>query len=73
MMWFRRKLLVASGASSESPIAPFLRPIAFQVQTVSGLVPDISRTWPLTRPWQLITHTQSSSPMPSLVAVAGLM
>ena len=34
--------------------APARLPIAFQVQTVSGLTPSISRTWHFTRPVRLI-------------------
>ena len=48
--WLSRKPRRDSGASWSSFQAPARLPIAFQVHTVSGLTPSISRTWHLILP-----------------------
>jgi hypothetical protein len=64
MTWFSRKPFVLSGLSSVRPQVPARLPMAFQVQTVSGFTPSISRSWHFKRPARLSTQTQSSSPSP---------
>ena len=73
MTWFSRKPCVASGLSVVRPQAPARLPMAFQVQTVSGFTPSISRSWHLSRPARLSTQTQSSSPSPISRALARAM
>src|SRR5579862_9152822 len=64
MAWLSKKPRVPSGASVSSIAAPRRFPIAFQVQTVSGLTPSTTRICPLTLPCELSIQTQSLSPRP---------
>ena len=63
--WFMRNPSVPSGASGSSPQVPRCLPIAFQVQTVSGLQPSISLARQRIQPWRLDTRTQDRSSIPS--------